>query len=74
VPQVGPIFAHGDLFNFLQILEIFCPGSGVAQWTPHPAQKQKTRVRIPPGYKVFSVVMAMILCSKIHCLSIERDK
>jgi hypothetical protein len=27
------------------------PG-GVAQWASHPPQKQKTRVRIPPGYKV----------------------
>jgi hypothetical protein len=26
---------------------------GVAQWTSHPPQEQKTRVRIPPGYKVF---------------------
>jgi hypothetical protein len=29
------------------------PG-GVAQWTSHPPQEQKTRVRIPPGYKIFS--------------------
>jgi hypothetical protein len=26
-----------------------CPG-GVTQWTLHPTQEQKTRVRIPPGF------------------------
>jgi hypothetical protein len=29
------------------------PWGGVAQWTLHPPQEQKTRVRIPPGYTVF---------------------
>jgi hypothetical protein len=29
------------------------PDGGVAQWTPFQPQEQETRVRIPPGYKVF---------------------
>jgi hypothetical protein len=37
------------------------PG-GVAQWTSHPPKEQKTRVRIPPGYKVFKENIAMLLC------------
>jgi hypothetical protein len=31
-------------------------------WTSHPPQKQKTRVRIPPGYKVFGEIISMLLC------------
>jgi hypothetical protein len=34
----------------------------VAQWTSHPPQELKTRVRIPPGYKVFKDAMAMMVC------------
>jgi hypothetical protein len=26
---------------------------GMGQWTSHPPQEQMTRVRIPPGHKVF---------------------
>jgi hypothetical protein len=37
-------------------------GGGVAQWTSHPHQKQKTRVRIPPGYEDFREIIAMLLC------------
>jgi hypothetical protein len=29
------------------------PHGGVAQWTTHPPQEKKARVRIPPGEKVF---------------------
>jgi hypothetical protein len=29
-----------------------CPG-GVAQWSSHPSEEQKNRVRVPPGFKVF---------------------
>jgi hypothetical protein len=36
------------------------PG-GVAQWISHPPQVQKTRVRIPPGYKVFRENIAVLL-------------
>jgi hypothetical protein len=28
-------------------------GLGVPEWTSQPPHEQKTRVRIPPGYKVF---------------------
>jgi hypothetical protein len=34
---------------------------GVAQWASHPPQGMKTRVRIPPGYKVLEEVIAMLL-------------
>jgi hypothetical protein len=44
----------------LEKVEITCPG-GAAQWTSHPTQEQKTRVRIPPGYKVFRENIAMLL-------------
>jgi hypothetical protein len=33
-------------------MNYYCPG-GVAQRTLHLPQKQKTRVRIPPGYTDF---------------------
>jgi hypothetical protein len=26
----------------------------VGQWTSHPLMEEKTRIQIPPGYKVFS--------------------
>jgi hypothetical protein len=40
--------------RYTQLNTVFwrCPG-GVAQWTSHLPQEQKTRVQIPPGYKVF---------------------
>jgi hypothetical protein len=34
---------------------------GVAQWASHPPQEQKTRVRVPPGCKVFRGNIAMLL-------------
>jgi hypothetical protein len=37
------------------------PG-GMARWTSHPPQEQKTRVRIPPGYRVFRENKAMLFC------------
>jgi hypothetical protein len=33
----------------------------VTQWTSHPPQEPKTRVRIPPGYKVFMENVGMLL-------------
>jgi hypothetical protein len=33
---------------------------GVAQWTSHPPQDPKTRVQIPPGYKVFREFIALL--------------
>jgi hypothetical protein len=38
-----------------------CPG-GVVQWASQKPRRQQTRVRIPPGYKVFRENMAMLLC------------
>jgi hypothetical protein len=38
-----------------------CPG-GMAQGTSHQPQRQQTRFRIPPGYKVFRENIAMLLC------------
>jgi hypothetical protein len=38
-----------------------CPG-GVAQSTSHSPQEQKSRVRIPQGYKVFKEFKAMLSC------------
>jgi hypothetical protein len=50
----------------------------VAQWTPHPTQEQKTRVQIPPSYKVFRETIAMLLCLhnclNMHCLCAEKEK
>jgi hypothetical protein len=43
------------------IIIYYCP-CGVAQWTSHPPQGQKTRVRIPPGCKVFREIIALLLC------------
>jgi hypothetical protein len=48
------------------------PG-GVAQWTSHPPQEQKTRVRIPPGYKVFREKHSnAVVCNwlNMHCLRV----
>jgi hypothetical protein len=41
----------GGFINFIKFSGL-SPG-GVAQWTSHPTQRQKTRVRIPPWYKTF---------------------
>jgi hypothetical protein len=52
-------------------LSLVGPG-GVAQWTPHPPQERKPRVRIPPGYKIFGGNMSMLtlhmhgLCWKLE--------
>jgi hypothetical protein len=37
---------------------------GVAQRTLHPTREQKTRVRIPPGYKVSREGSNAVLCYK----------
>jgi hypothetical protein len=41
-----------------------------------PPQEQETRVRIPPGYKVFRENIAMLLCKidldSKHCLCVEK--
>jgi hypothetical protein len=42
-----------------------CPG-GVAQWASYLPLEKKTRVRMPPGYKVFRENMVMMLC--VTCL------
>jgi hypothetical protein len=51
---------------------------GVAQWTSHPSQEQKTRVQIPPGYKVFGENIATLFCVidliYIVCVSIWEIK
>jgi hypothetical protein len=43
-------------FHFRQLLSAkllsICAG-GVAQWSPHLPEEQKTRVRIPQGYKIY---------------------
>jgi hypothetical protein len=51
---VEQIFLNGCTY-------ISSPG-GVAQWTSHPPLEHKTRVRIPPGYKVFRENIAMRMC------------
>jgi hypothetical protein len=38
------------------------PSGGVAQWTSHLPQEQKTKDRIPPGFKVFRENIATLLC------------
>jgi hypothetical protein len=43
----------------------------VAQWTSNPPQEQKTWVRIPPGYKVFRELIAMLLCTPKNISKIE---
>jgi hypothetical protein len=35
--------------------------SGMAQWTSHQHNNQKTQVRIPPGYMFFGEIIAMFL-------------
>jgi hypothetical protein len=47
-----------------------------AQWTLHPPQKQKTRVRIPPGYKLFRKNIAVFVCRKreIKTLTLKYKK
>jgi hypothetical protein len=51
---------------------------GVAQWASHPPQGMKTRVRIPPGYKVLEEVIAMLLYAidliYIVCVLKKRSK
>jgi hypothetical protein len=57
---LGTIFLKSEafcrllIFNREKINKGICPGDGgVVQWTSHPPQEQKTRVRIPPGSKAF---------------------
>jgi hypothetical protein len=56
--------------NFSAKAEIRSPG-GVAQWTSNAPQEQKTRVQIPPGYKVLGKskqcccgLNVMVVCRK----------
>jgi hypothetical protein len=49
----------------------------VAQVTSHPPQEQKTRVRIPPGYKILKEIIAMLMCKiDLICivLCVDKDK
>jgi hypothetical protein len=45
------IFTFDIIFFIKNKKTYFSPG-GVARWISSPLQEQKTRVRIPPGYKV----------------------
>jgi hypothetical protein len=51
------------------------PG-GVAQCTSHPPLQQKTRVRIPLGYKILMENIAMLLrtIELMHCFCVEKEK
>jgi hypothetical protein len=48
------------------------PG-GVAQSTSHPPQKQKTRVRTPPGFKVFLGFINAVFKQTTRCLCFEKS-
>jgi hypothetical protein len=43
----------------------------VAQWTSH--QKQKTRVRIPPGYKILGKFSNGVVYNRLH-LCVEKNE
>jgi hypothetical protein len=58
---IGRLFALGSI-DYVLILTKFGWAAFWAQWTSHPTQEQKTRVQIPPGYKVFRKNMAVLLC------------
>jgi hypothetical protein len=45
-------YGHSNL-KVPVLKKYFLRPGGVAQRPSHPPQEQKTRVRIPPGYKVF---------------------
>jgi hypothetical protein len=61
----------------MQTVSSFCP-LGVAQWTSHRPPRQQSQVRIPPGYKVFRKIIALLLCVFdlicIGCVLIRRKK
>jgi hypothetical protein len=52
---------------------LVCPG-GVAQWTSHPPQRQLTRARIRPGYKVFRKNSNAVDLNCIVCMLKNRNK
>jgi hypothetical protein len=57
------MYVHECLRHWRQSLTTYpkvrldCPG-GVEQWTPHTPEELQTRVRFPPGYKVFREIIA----------------
>jgi hypothetical protein len=55
------IFQHRPLYKRNVNISMISPG-GVSQWTSYQPQKQKTRVRIPLGYKGFRENIAMQVC------------
>jgi hypothetical protein len=62
-----PIQMKASLFNS-NVFALAC-SSGVAQWSSNPHKQQKTRVRIPPRYKVFREIIIMLT---MHCLCVEK--
>jgi hypothetical protein len=69
--------AETGLFETPLKVAYVSPG-GMAPWMSHPPQEQKTRVRIPPGYKDIrkntSVLLCMIYLICIACVLIwERN-
>jgi hypothetical protein len=69
--QMSPLWARGEVKNGL------LPG-GVAQSTMHSPQEQKSRVRIPPGYKIFWKLCRNAIVNNhrlnMHCLCDEKEK
>jgi hypothetical protein len=44
------------------------PYLALAKGTSHPPQKKKTRVRIPPGYKILKEIIACVQMIDLHWL------
>jgi hypothetical protein len=76
------VFSSGQFFSrdshfFVAKLKTPDTFGGVAQSTPHSPHEQKTRVRIPSGFKVYlgrhsSAVVYNRL--NMHCLCVEEEK
>jgi hypothetical protein len=58
---------------------VTCPGGGVAQSTSHSPRGQKTRVRIPPGYRL-GILRSLCKADDVHDrinlqrFCVEKDK
>jgi hypothetical protein len=59
------------LNQILMHIKIHFNPCGVAQWTSHPPQEQKTKVRIPPGLKFFQgkhIIAVVSIDLMLFCL------
>jgi hypothetical protein len=62
------------LTTFRQYIYSYVSLGGVAQWTSHLLQKQKTRVRIPPGFLGKHSNAVVYYWINLQCLCVKNDK